>query len=622
MPPPSTKRANRLRARPESTLAERSAPARSVARRSIAAALLIACVMCFAGVFQHELWTPDEPREAEIGREMLISGLSPMPMLDGQPFLEKPPLHPWMMAIAYRAFGVSPGVARLPAALCSIGSILVAYWLGRRAAGRVAGIASAIVLATTVKFVEVSHCAVNDAMLVVFVASGHLAFLAARDRERCGSGDRERWSSKGFELAIAGVCAGLAFLTKSFIGPVLVAAPPLFAAAIMREWRFLRFALPRAAFWCTLFVVVLGAPWVFALERAGGWSAVRVCLVDNTIGRSLQAAPEFGHANGPAYYLSVFPLEALPWIIALPAAIVSGSLARTRRAGRTQYLAWLVVAGLVILSLPSTKRGLYALPLYPAASVVAGAWLARAGGTLARASSELPSASLLRSQRIDRATLIGLLVVFGSLLLAVSATAAWIEWGGAAPAKLASSTSFLREHYGIASANATSSTHSSLAAPIVTLIAGLAALGVLVFAATSMRRSVPPLARSSALAALATILVWLCAMQPFLDPLKDMSDGARRSMSVVPDDEPLLGLALDETTRAIIPYYTGRLVRNVATTAEALDALERGPSKHLVVMDNGEQNIDAALRVRLQPIAREKLDAARTLNVYRYEERR
>jgi len=611
----------------------RSTAARFVARRSIAAVLLIACVMGFAGAFQHGLWTPDEPREAEIGREMLLTGLSPTPMLDGEAFLEKPPLHPWTMALAYRAFGVAPGVARLPAVLCSIGSILVAYWLGRRAAGRLAGVASAIVLATTVKFVEISHCAVNDAMLVLFVAGGHLAFLAARDAERCGKRSRA--------LAIAGACAGLAFLTKSFIGPVLVAAPPILAAAILREWRFVRFALPRAASWCTLFVVVLGAPWVLALARAGGWSAVRVCLVDNTIGRSVRAAPEFGHANGPLYYLGVFPLEALPWILALPAAIASGALARTRRGGRTRFLAWLVLAGLALLSLPSTKRGLYALPLYPAAAVVAGAWLSRTGvtrrATRARervvAQSELavqqpelavarsPSVISLCSQRIDRATLAGLLGLLGLVSLAVAASAAWIEWGGAVPAKLASSVSFLREHYGIAPGSETLHAHGWMSAPIVALIAGLVAITTLSIAATSMRRSTASLARSSALAALATILVWLCAVQPFIDPLKDMGDGARRSMSVVPEEEPLLGLALDETTRAIIPYSTGRFIRNVATPAEALDALEHGPSRHLVVMDNGEQHIDAALRARLRSRTSTKLDAARTLNVYLFDRR-
>jgi 4-amino-4-deoxy-L-arabinose transferase-like glycosyltransferase len=575
--------------------ARRSKLFRFVERHALAAVLAVALVMCFAGTFQHGLWTPDEPREAEIGREMMLSGPSVMPMLDGEPFLEKPPLFPWIMALGYRVFGVHPGVARLPSVLFSVGSLLVAFALGRRAGGRWAGVASAIVLATTVKFAEISHCAVNDAALTFFVASGHLGFLVARDRERRGE--------KSLGLVLAGVAAALAFLTKSFIGPALVAGPPLVAAAMMREWRFLRFAFPRAALWCTLFVVAIGAPWVVALANAGGWSAVRVCLVDNTLGRSLHAAPEFGHANGPLYYLGVFPVESLPWVIALPAAIASGVLARDRRGGKTKYLACIVVAGLVMLSLPSTKRGLYALPLYPAAAVVAGVWLSRVGSN--------------RERRIDRITLASLLALMAIMLLVAAGCAAWIEYGGGAPEKLASSVAFLREHYAITSDGAPSGSRGSFAL-ITAAVAGGTGLAIAWFALRAWHRSIASLARACAYSALAMFLVWLCVVQPFIDPLKNMSDGARRSMGEVPASEPLLGLALDETTRAIVPYYSGRFIRNVARPEEALDALRSGPSKHLVVMDNAEHDIDAELRAHLSAPDRKRLDAGRALNVYSY----
>jgi len=602
---PSTTRADPRETRTSPAAARRSKLFRFIERHALAAVLAVALVMCFAGTFQHGLWTPDEPREAEIGREMMLSGPSAMPMLDGEPFLEKPPLFPWIMAVGYRVFGVHPGVARLPAVLFSVGSLLVAFALGRRAGGRWAGVASAIVLATTVKFAEISHCAVNDAALTFFVASGHLGFLVARDRERCGE--------KSFGFMLAGASAAFAFLTKSFIGPALVAGPPLIAAAMLREWRFLRFAFPRAALWCTLFVVAIGAPWVIALANAGGWSAVRVCLVDNTLGRSLHAAPEFGHANGPLYYLGVFPVESLPWVIALPAAIASGVLARDRRGGRTTYLACIVVAGLVMLSLPSTKRGLYALPLYPAASVVAGAWLSRIGST--------------RSQRVDRATLAWLLALLGGVLLAVAGALAWIEWGGEVPAKLANLASFLREHYGIANASSASgalervesSEHISMAAPIATLFAGLAACGVLWIATTSKRRELPSLARWTSAAALATFLMWMCVVQPFLDPLKDMTERTREIVARVPADERLLGVALDETTRAIIPYFTGRFVTNAPDMEAALTELSAGTSRHLFAMPGAEEGFDPALRKHLRLVEHKLLNASRALDLFAYE---
>ena len=107
----------------------------TLARHPYRTACAIALVLGLAGIFQHSLWTPDEPREAEIGREMLLSGWSSMPTLGGVPFLEKPPLHPWVMAFCFRLFGVSEGVARLPALFASVGAVLVATALARRLAG-------------------------------------------------------------------------------------------------------------------------------------------------------------------------------------------------------------------------------------------------------------------------------------------------------------------------------------------------------------------------------------------------------------------------------------------------------------------------------------------------------
>src|SRR5262245_50868413 len=99
--------------------AQRSERARWLLRHSTAIAVAFALAVSFAGTFQHDLWSPDEPREAEIGREMLLDHYSARPTLSGEPFLEKPPLFVWTMAAAYQLFGVSDGVARVPAALFS-----------------------------------------------------------------------------------------------------------------------------------------------------------------------------------------------------------------------------------------------------------------------------------------------------------------------------------------------------------------------------------------------------------------------------------------------------------------------------------------------------------------------
>jgi 4-amino-4-deoxy-L-arabinose transferase-like glycosyltransferase len=526
----------------------------SLARRSLLLALLVALVLGFAGIFQHELWTPDEPREAEIGREMLVAGFSPLPTLGGEPFVEKPPLFPWMIAGSYALFGVSAGSARIPAALFGIGAVLVAWALGKRAGGRAAGLASAVVLATTVKFADVSHASVNDIALTFFVACGHLSILDARDGRR---------PVRAF-LA-AGLAAGLAFLTKAWIGPILLAGPPVIAAAIAREWGFLRRSILPLGLAVLAGVALLGLPWVLALARTAGWVPVRVCLVDNLLGRAVggSGSEAFGHARGPLYYLSTVPLAFLPWTLALPAAIATGIRGRN---GSARFLALVALAGVLLLSIPSGKRDLYVLPLFPAASVLPGVWLSRAGARI-----------------LDRASLVVLVLVPALALVAAGLALLGVATGKIEAVPLAEVV------------------RKDLLLVDSAMLAG-AGLGVAWLAAKPLRA--PVVAGVLVLFA----LVVHAALRPLVDPLKNLKPGALEIARAIPETEPILAFAPDETTRAVVPFYSGRILSEAKDPASA---------RHLVVTDSAEKKLPEEVRRGLVKVADVRLGATRTASVYR-----
>ena len=79
-----------------------------------------------------DLFEPDESRYAQIPREMLERGDWIVPSLQGEPYLDKPPLLYWLIAGCYRVFGVSGAVARLVPALALHLCVLLLYLLGRR----------------------------------------------------------------------------------------------------------------------------------------------------------------------------------------------------------------------------------------------------------------------------------------------------------------------------------------------------------------------------------------------------------------------------------------------------------------------------------------------------------
>ncbi|HEX7894816.1 MAG TPA: glycosyltransferase family 39 protein, partial [Terriglobales bacterium] len=74
----------------------------------------------------------DEPRYAQVAREMLARHDWVTPTLSGVPWLEKPPLYYWQAMISYRIFGVSDWAARLPAVVDATLLVLAAYWFLRR----------------------------------------------------------------------------------------------------------------------------------------------------------------------------------------------------------------------------------------------------------------------------------------------------------------------------------------------------------------------------------------------------------------------------------------------------------------------------------------------------------
>jgi 4-amino-4-deoxy-L-arabinose transferase-like glycosyltransferase len=498
---------------------------RSLLRHPYRTALGIALVLGLAGIFQHSLWTPDEPREAEIGREMLLSGWTSMPELGGAPFLEKPPLHPWVMAACYRLFGVSEGVARLPAFLAGIGSVLVAAALARRIAGRSGALCAAVVLATMVGFADISHKAVNDALLCCFVGAAHLFLLERRT------------------LPLAGLCTGLAFLTKGPIGPILALGPPLCAGALLRDWRVLR-AIP----WCVLGTLALGAPWVLALGLHHGWDKVRVCLVDNTLGRGLGSqGTGFGHEHGPFYYLGAFPLMLAPWILVLPALLRSPALRRAR------FLALLVLAGVLLLSIPSGKRELYLVPLLPAAAAVVGTFLARTR---------------------SRATLAALALVYALAAAAV----VWYVLG-----------------QGLA----------RFAPPFVLAAACFALL---------VRR---PRVASLLGAALALTFVAQLALRPMIDPQKNMRAGVLELSASIPGNEELVGYDLDETTLAVVPFYSGRLLRDLRQAGDPVRVPDPQRSRHLVLLQKRRAKLPPELASLYDYEHTVELLSGRELDVYR-----
>lgn len=320
-------------------------------------ALFLLAAVTLSGIFDHELWTPDEPRDAEIAREMADGGSWAVPTLNRAPHLEKPPLFFWTAAAAMKLLGARAWAARVPSVLFSWGTLLFTFLLARRMFGRDAAIRACLLLATTWVFFLITHkCTVDDALL--FFVTGtmywlHRGFVSER--------------KIGFYL-VAYVFALGAFLSKGLVGCGLAGAGFL----VFLVWNRSAREILRAQPWFAVLIVGLGAAaWLASLPA----DLRRTVLVVNNLGR-FTGGYEGGHQQPFYYYLGAFWYALAPWSV-----LILFAIPWLRREGNesTRFLLSWLLAGVAALSVAATKREIYLLPMAPALAILVAGWIGKLG---------------------------------------------------------------------------------------------------------------------------------------------------------------------------------------------------------------------------------------------------
>ncbi len=319
----------------------------------------------FLNLGQWDLWNPDEPRYAQVGREIVNGGDWILMHFNGKTYSDKPPLFFWLIAFSsYLWQGFTSFSARFPSALFGTLTVLLTFFLGKKLYTPRVGFLSGLILATSLDFAYLSTRANIDATLTFFTTASFLCFIqwvqgGQAESER---GRRHRLSIYGFYVAMA-----FATLTKGPVGFILPLLLCLTYLAVQQDWKRMKqmSLLPGML----LFAVIV-LSWYLPAVLEGGKAYLDQTLFHHTLERY---AKGWSHVKPIYYYFYTFPLEFLPWILFIPAAMVYGFSkdAFEKRREFLFLLLWFVVVFL-FFSISKGKRGLYVLPLYPAASLMVG----------------------------------------------------------------------------------------------------------------------------------------------------------------------------------------------------------------------------------------------------------
>ena len=326
--------------------------------------LLLAALLFFFALGNHELQGSTEARVSGIAMAMHLDNDWVVPRLFREPFLEKPPLSLWLDAGAIRLFGASTGAVRLASAFAGLFSVRLLYGMLRRF-GRPQTLAfsAALILATMASYWGNVRGVGEDSLLSLGVTAALLGFYQAVRPEREGS------SVWAWALFTAGMV--IATLSKGVLGlamPGIVIFVYLLSTSLMDKRLRLGDWLKPALF--TLLALVPLLIWLGFLFQRGGMQAVGEVLWTNSVGRFSGSFVEAGHYEPFYYYLAKLPEAFLPWNILVYLGLWHFRKSLVRNRYRLFFSVWLV-AQFTLLTLASSKRTVYLMALTPAAAVLA-----------------------------------------------------------------------------------------------------------------------------------------------------------------------------------------------------------------------------------------------------------
>lgn len=318
-------------------------------------------VLAFAFQGSRGIWEPDEGFYASVASAMVSSGDWLVPRLNGQAFLDKPPLNYWSIAAAMRLGGVNEWAARAPHALWFVATALLVGALAAHWWGRKTGLVAIAVYAGSLAPFIAGNVLTPDTPLAFAVALAYYAFC--RFEATSSRGRRAAWG------LLLGVAIGLGGLAK---GPaMLVFLPPLALYAAIRARSIRHLFDPGFAIAAAVAVAMI-APWYVTISQRLPEAATY--MYQNQVAGRLYSA-ELGRNSGPfdgfQVYIPTLLLGSLPWSV-LWAAWLKRSFGRWRErwrqhlAGRTEALLlvlWLCLP-LVVLMAARSRLPLYALPLF------------------------------------------------------------------------------------------------------------------------------------------------------------------------------------------------------------------------------------------------------------------
>ena len=337
----------------------------TLAKRVYIFLFIVVIAFYLYGLGHIPLLGPDEPRYAQVAREMFLRSDLVTPTLGGHTWFEKPALLYWLMIGAYKLFGVHEWTARLGPALCGLLTIAAVWLVGREVdrseEPRSFGFYCLLVTASCLGLIVFSRAASFD-VVITMTTTWSLAFFLLHELP----------TTRNKPGLLAGFYAfvGLALIAKGLVGVVIPFGVVGFYYLLRRRW-------PQRSVWLSLtwgvpLALAVSALWYGPVIARHGWSFIDEFFIQHHFARYV--SNKYHHPQPIYFYPAIILMLVVPWT---PFLIWAWVKARswTWRANdsvsivRVFALAWLLMP-IVFFSFSGSKLPGYILPALPAAAIL------------------------------------------------------------------------------------------------------------------------------------------------------------------------------------------------------------------------------------------------------------
>jgi 4-amino-4-deoxy-L-arabinose transferase-like glycosyltransferase len=339
----------------------------TLAKRVPAFLLIVIIAFYFYGLSLLPLVGPDEPRYAQVAREMFMRGDLITPTLGGHTWFEKPVLLYWLMMVGYKLLGVTELAARLGVAISGVLTVLAVFWIGSRVSrGKLEldqfAVWAAIVQATMLGLIVFSRAASFD-VLVTMTMTWAIAFFVAHEIE--SNTRRQLLFLIGFYIFV-----GLSLLAKGLVGflPLVV-----LGAYYLFRTEFPPRRVLVSLLWGIPLALVVAATWYGPVISRHGKLFIDEFIIQHHFARYL--SNKYNHPQRAYFYLAILVPLTLPWTPFVVAALASLRVKIRRSVDvldklRLLAFAWLL-APTLFFSFSGSKLPGYIIPVLPACALLA-----------------------------------------------------------------------------------------------------------------------------------------------------------------------------------------------------------------------------------------------------------